>query len=171
MGKSSRSSASACWQKHLTGLQTVANPFDWGVLLRGAPAVPPVMAEFAGTAAAAADPPTQPVTSKPQPHARRSRVRMSRVCGCCKVEQHVYEPCCHPKAVVSSCASRLPTHSGVLTATGGGAGCCGHPGTGGGVSAQRAGWGHLARRATHGVWSRLPRYTNANQLVAVHAST
>ena len=35
------------------GSQTVANPFEWGVLLAGLPAVPPALSEYAAQAAAA----------------------------------------------------------------------------------------------------------------------
>lgn len=73
------------WMSNLTldfcyDLQTLANPFDWGVLLRGAPVVPPVMSEFADAATSAAGSlPAQQPLEAPQPRARRTRRRTTQV--------------------------------------------------------------------------------------------
>jgi len=59
-------------------LQTLASPFDWALLLRGAPAVPPALGEYAdaplaaAAAAAKAALPEQPTSA---PRARVSRRR------------------------------------------------------------------------------------------------
>lgn len=61
-------------------VQTLANPFDWGVLLRGAPAVPPLMAEFAQAAAAdSSSQPQQQPAETPQPRTRRAKRRTAQV--------------------------------------------------------------------------------------------